>query len=80
MTYCFPLTLGQSMTLSCWLCAMDWSSPATNLEAGSVGSSPAMYFCQLFMPVPSASALATESRLLVVPNQRRRQESGMPSP
>ena len=44
-----------------------------------VGSTPATYFFQLLMPSPDGQALEIESRLLTVPNQRRRHESGMPS-
>src|SRR5436190_2052713 len=75
-TYCFFTAEGQRMTKS-------WVFPRLErrrkTEAASLGSVPALYSCQLLAPSPSASAVAAESRLLMVPKKRNRHESGMPS-
>src|SRR5450756_586142 len=78
MTYFLPLTVGQ------WMAELypDGAGDLVFVCGTSpdlLGSTPAMYLAQLFMPSPDGQALETDNRLLVVPNQRSRQESGMPS-
>src|ERR1035437_3902889 len=79
MAYCLPLTVGQ------WMAVVEPDGTGVfgftlGKSLATLGSTPATYFFQLLMPSLVGQALETERRLLAVPNQRRRQESGMPSP
>src|ERR1017187_1066609 len=79
IAYFLPLTVGQRMAVV--------EPDGTGVLAFTLGkllavlgSTPATNFFQLLMPSPDGQALESVSRLLTVPNQRRRHASGMPSP
>src|ERR1017187_5484401 len=78
-TYFFPPTVGQCMA-TFWPAGTGSLGFKLGKSFGALGSTPARYFCQLLTPSPDGQALEAESRLFKVPNQRRRHESGMPSP